>query len=75
LRRLAGNEQIKLSATYVNGIAIGLVTAGVLAPLISLFAGTGSSNPWQLTIVLLSCILLSAALHLGARALLKGVAE
>ncbi|MEO8884114.1 MAG: amino acid transporter [Devosia sp.] len=73
--KVAGNEQIKLSAAYVNGVAVGLVTAGVLAPLISVFAGSGSSRPWQLVAVLVSCILVSAALHFGARTLLRGMAE
>lgn len=73
--KAAGNEQIKLSAVYVNGIAVGLVTAGVLAPLISVFAGSGSSHPWQLLVVLVSCIVVSAALHFGARTLLRGMAE
>jgi MFS-type transporter involved in bile tolerance (Atg22 family) len=73
--RLVDNEQIKLSATYLNGVAVALMTAGVLAPLVGVLAAGSQVHPVQLGAVVLSCMLLSAALHLIARRLLKGLVE
>ena len=74
--KLVDNERIKLSATYLNGIAIALMTAGVLAPLVGVVSSAATQvRPWQLAAVVVSCMLASGGLHLIARRLLKGLVE
>ena len=73
--KLVENEQVKLSATYLNGVAVALLAAGVLAPVVGgLAAGNQVGQP-QLVAVAASCILLSAVLHFVARRLLRGLVE
>lgn len=73
--KLVENERVKLTATYLNGVAIALMTAGVLAPVIGLITGTIVAGPWQLAALVVSCMLISGALHLAARFLLRGLKE
>ncbi len=65
---LLSNEQVKLTATYLNGIAITIFAVGGLAPLVALVSGTASPSAVPLIIALTSvCVVLSGALHLIAR--------
>ena len=72
--KLVDNEQRKLSATYLNGIAIALITVGVLAPLVAMLTGA-LSNPFIGLSLAAGCIALSVALHLGARWTLRELEE
>ena len=75
MSKLADNEQAKLSANYLNGVAIALMTAGVLAPVVGSLA-TGTRLPvWGLAILVVGCMLLSGGLHFLARLVLRGLAE
>ncbi|HTJ58573.1 MAG TPA: amino acid transporter [Devosiaceae bacterium] len=73
--KLARNERIKLSATYLNGVAIALMTAGVLAPLLGVIAAGNAVHPGPLYSVVVSCMFASGGLHLVARTLLRGLVE
>ncbi|HVW91515.1 MAG TPA: amino acid transporter [Devosia sp.] len=73
--KLIENERVKLSATYLNSLAAAFFAAGVLAPVIGLFSASSVWQPLQLAAVVASCILLSVALHLAARLVLRGLAE
>ncbi|MDR3475322.1 MAG: amino acid transporter [Devosia sp.] len=73
--KLVENERIKLSAAYLNGVAVALMTAGVLAPVISSFGGGSAMGPLQLSGLIVICILLSVGLHLVARLVLGGLFE
>lgn len=68
---LIENEQTKLTATYLNGVAIAIFAIGALAPIISL--SDRGLQGWTLgqTAVILICLIISLILHLGARRSLR----
>lgn len=69
---LIENEQTKLTAAYLNGIAIAVLAVGGLAPIVASFAP--DKDPETATfIIYLICVLISAALHWAARIILKGL--
>jgi hypothetical protein len=72
---LVHNEQTKLTATYLNGLAMGVFLVGGLAPIFSSFyapSGSAMSMPVGVMIAVSAvCFLLSAALHFMARQVLK----
>jgi VIT1/CCC1 family predicted Fe2+/Mn2+ transporter len=69
---LISNEQTKLTATYLNGLAIALFAVGGLAPLFSYTFGSIAGQPlWAVVVVAAICLAVSAALHLIARRILR----
>jgi hypothetical protein len=76
MAKLVDNEQWKLTAAYLNGIAIAVAATGVLGPLASqLLGATTIANALQLLVFAGSCACLSAALHYLARMFLRGLQE
>jgi hypothetical protein len=69
---LIPNEQVKLTATYMNGVAIALFAVGGIAPTITFMNG-GLTSPSAVgtAIVVAVCIISSALLHFSARAVLR----
>ena len=67
MSKLTDNEQTKLSAAYANGVAVAVMAAGVIAPVISAFTATSSAPAWQLGLIFLCCLFVSASLHYAAR--------
>jgi hypothetical protein len=61
---LISNEQVKLSATYLNGVAVALAAIGGISPLVG-FA-QDSRGAAALTITP-ACWVMSLVLHYGAR--------
>ena len=64
----AEREKIKLRATYINNIAVGVFVAGVLSPIIAL-ATQENEPPYSLPLsvfVAFLCMAVSFALHLKA---------
>jgi hypothetical protein len=75
MANLVRNERTKLTATYLNGVAVAMLAIGTLAPLISSFS-TAEGVPTVATAVICSvCVFASGVLHLLARRLLKGLIE
>ena len=73
---LVKNEQAKLTATYLNGLAIALFALGIFAPLFSsLYSGVISATAVKLFISVVVCFCVSIALHFLARRTLKGLAS
>jgi hypothetical protein len=73
-RTLVRNEQLKLTATYLNGVAIALYAVGGLAPLLS--AVTSAAGPWPsptVTGIAIACFIGSGWLHAQARRVLRGL--
>lgn len=71
---LVHNEQRKLTATYLNGLAIALFAVGGLAPIFSFAFGSAAGQPfWTVLIAAAICIFVSGILHLVARRSLKGL--
>lgn len=67
---LIRNEQTKLTATFLNGLAIALFAVGGLAPSLGMASG---SVPASLLVIFLMgyCLIASLALHLIARRFLR----
>jgi hypothetical protein len=64
---LVRNEQTKLTATYLNGLAIALFAVGGLAPLFSYAFGSMGGRPlWTVILTAAICLVVSAILHLIA---------
>lgn len=74
---LIHNERTKLLANALNTAATSSFAVGVLAPLAAAFYNFGAAPVALGTLVLGTCIWLSAAvaLHLGARRVLRGLRE
>ena len=69
---LVRNEQAKLSANYLNGVAVALFAVGTLAPVLSMLYG--DHEPTLLLMLGIAiCIAGSGALHFAARRILKGL--
>jgi len=69
---LIKNERLKLTATYLNGIAIAVFAVGGLAPVFTGVYGPGGLTPLHLILSAI-CFLASLGIHLMARAFLKGL--
>jgi hypothetical protein len=73
----AQKEQIKLRATFLNGIGIGIILIGVFTPVTRLVYD--NVQPRTSSVGLLawpvSCFVLGSALHLAANWILKGLSR
>lgn len=66
------NEQIKLTATFINGLAVATFAVGGLAPMFSTVYGNNSVT-WTLLALCGICFLSALGLHMVARGVLKGL--
>jgi hypothetical protein len=73
LNKLVRNEQRKLTTAFINGVAIAILGVGVLAQAASMVQTT--IVELRITAFVLICIPAALALHVGARAVLKGMEE
>lgn len=65
-------ERTKLTATYLNGLAIAIFAVGALAPVFSNFYGNASNmGLGSLAIGTVICLIISLALHFVARRFLR----
>ena len=71
--KLVRNEQRKLTATYLNGLAMAFFGVGGFAPLVAM-ALSGPLAP-MIHFLVVGCILASLGLHLLARHILDGLEE
>ena len=71
---LVHNEQTKLTATYLNGVAIALFAVGGLAPIVAALSLSMPPAPLPVALVLsLVCNGASVILHSLARRALNGL--
>jgi hypothetical protein len=70
---LVANERRKLTANYINGIAIAACVVGGLAPLISVLGTPGAHVEKRLLLAGVICILASNAIHFMGRSILGGL--
>ena len=68
----ARNEQAKLSATYVNNIAVAVMALGLLTPVFTTWLGTGTPGSSRLEVPII-CFGASIALHVLARLILRRI--
>ena len=71
-KTLVDNERYKLTATWLNGLAVAVFAVGVLTPT---FAAVNSLGTLNLTVIGSAslCIAASSTLHIVARRLLGGL--
>ena len=67
-------EQIKLQAGYLNGLAVALAAIGGIAPLVAAVLRTDAAG-WRSMALALICLAMSYVLHRVARRTLKGLDE
>jgi hypothetical protein len=67
---LVGNEQAKLSANYLNGVAIAVLAVGSLGSLLPALGATGPVTDLPFIVGGICCVL-SFALHMVARHVLR----
>lgn len=73
---LVTNEQAKLTATYINGLAIALFALGIFAPIFSnLYSEAEMQRGRYVFIGAIVCFLTSIALHIVARRSLRGLRQ
>lgn len=70
---LVRNEQRKLTATYINGIALALIGVGVFAQVVAFAQNLTLSLAAML--VMICCGVVSVTLHWVARRVLGGLEE
>ena len=70
---LIHNEQTKLTATYLNGLAMAIFAIGAVAPVVTIFSGGERGAPLGLSATVVVCLSVSGALHYVARRTLKGL--
>jgi hypothetical protein len=66
---LVHNERTKLSATYLNGVAIAVMAVGGVGPIVSVLNG-GAAPALGIAAISVICLTGSIALHFLARRLL-----
>ncbi|TRL36269.1 hypothetical protein [Rhizobium straminoryzae] len=73
----ARKEQIKLRATFLNGIGIGVMLIGVITPPIRTLYGDidAQIHPIWLVLVPLACFALGITLHWVGSTILKGLSQ
>ena len=72
------NERTKLTATWLNGVAIASIVAGVVTPLAALTFGFGSTSSRSTAVAVLvsfAWLAVGIGLHVGARRVLGGLRE
>lgn len=71
---LIRNERLKLTATFLNGLAVAAVAAGAIAPLAALSYGIpGATAGSTIALVGLGWLVTGIGLHLVGRWLLRGL--
>lgn len=72
---LVHNEKTKLSATYMNGVAVAVLAVGGLAPFFTALTSArgGLAVPPIVVISSLGCWLTTGAIHWGARRQLRSL--
>lgn len=68
------NEQLKLTANYLNGLAIGTFIVGTIGPVISV-TYTDNEASWTIIVVAFLCFAISAGLHVAGRLILGGLTD
>ena len=70
---LVRNEQVKLSATYLNGLAIAVAAVGGIAPLLSYALGSVAAPRLWIVASVAICLFVSTVLHYYARRILRNL--
>ena len=74
--KLARNERKKLSATFLNNVAVAVIATGLVAPFFAVLYGLSSLTAEQVRFFGLAApgwVLMGAAIHYVGRAVLGGL--
>lgn len=73
----ARKEQVKLRATFLNGIGMGVMLIGVFTPVTRMIYGDMRMdiNSYWLAIGTIGCFVLGLALHWSGSMILKGLSQ
>jgi hypothetical protein len=74
---LVHNERTKLTATWINGLAVAFIAAGIFAPAAAFLYGL-SLQPigWDRALALTAaCLIFGFGIHVGARVVLRRLRE
>ncbi|RYG98358.1 MAG: amino acid transporter [Alphaproteobacteria bacterium] len=74
LNKAARNERRKLSATFLNGIAMAVFAIGGFTPVFQVIGGVTTPSIW-IFVMIPVCMIGAFALHLFARYQLRGIEE
>ena len=70
------NERLKLSATFLNGVAIAGLAIGGFTPAVQAMRAPGPPAEWSRVLITAAvCFCGSVILHFAARSLLRGLRE
>jgi hypothetical protein len=74
---LVHNERTKLTATWFNTLATALIAAGAFAPAAAAFLGVAvlPIDTRRVSILALTCVVVAAVIHIGARLILGRLRE
>lgn len=75
---LVGNERAKLSATFLNNVAVAVLGSGLIAPFFVMLYGLGNLSADQIRFFGLAApgwVILGVGLHFLARSVLGGLRE
>lgn len=75
MNKSARNERRKLTATFLNTLASGVIIVGGLAPLAAWFYGGSYAPAGPLSAGFLICMAITVGLHLLGRLMLQGIEE
>jgi hypothetical protein len=72
---LVRNEQTKLMASYLNGLAVAFLAIGGIGPLLAFAAQSSGNDFLGIGIIAFGCVCISGALHFFARLSLEGLKD
>ena len=75
MNKAARNEQLKITATWLNGAAIAALAVGCFAPITGYFTATAAISPQLLTILVGCWLVASFGLHIIARAFARRIED
>lgn len=75
LNKAARNERVKIVANWFNSASIAAIAVGCLAPIVNFFSSGGQIPPTQLFAIVAGFLLISLALHHGAKTTLRRIEE
>ena len=67
------NEQVKLTATFLNGAGIAIFAIGGIAPLVGFASGSSAASGLAVAVTSLVAIGVGVLVHFIARFVLKGI--
>jgi hypothetical protein len=65
-----GNEKLKLTCMWINGLSLAIFAAGVVLPVVNLLVGSSQSGPGPVAVLCGICLIVTVSIHLWAKRML-----